>query len=204
MRSGGLRGTLAGVAFWEPGTMTLTSAQKAIPKATSPPPRSQASPRRPDRNGRLDFSPSGSGRSPTTSRCAHHSMASRCTRPPAQAGSTPRVERPCCDMSCDLRLRKSEWSNALTASFASPSRRLTKSAKPALGAWDGRGRHGSVIAPLSARHQRASATLSHNPLRRGPRRREPVALAARAASAFDRGGCRARKEGAQERISPLG
>ena len=29
---------------------------------------------------------------------------------PAQAGSTPRVERRCCATSCVLRLRKSEWS----------------------------------------------------------------------------------------------
>ena len=175
MRSGGSSATLTGVAYWGPGTMTLTSAQKAIPKATSPPPRPPARPRRPDRNppkgrlraGRLDFSPSGYAPSPTTSRSAHHSMASRCTRPPAQAGSTPRVERPCFDMSCSRRSRKSEWSNAPTASWPKARLRASHHPQEGLQRWDGRGRHGPALPSLPARDQRASATVPHNPLRRG-------------------------------------
>ena len=77
-------------------------------------PRSPASRRPPGRNGRLDFSPSRPGHSPTTSRCVHHSMASRCTRPPAQAGSTLRVARRCCTTSCARRLPGSEWSSSPT------------------------------------------------------------------------------------------
>ena len=81
------------------------------------PPAGPQSPKGRLRAGRADFGPSDPGHSLTTSRSARHSMASRFTRPPAQAGSTPRVGRPCFDMSCGLRLRKSEWSNAPTASW---------------------------------------------------------------------------------------
>ena len=92
------------------------------------PPAGPQSPEGRLRAGRLDFSPSGPGHSPTTSRCAHHSMASHCTRPPAQAGSTPKVERHCSDMSCVPRSPRSEWSSSPTASW--PEARLRAAHHP--------------------------------------------------------------------------
>lgn len=47
-------------------------------------------------------------------------MVSLCTRRRAQADSTLRVARLCCATFCAPRLRRSDWSNAPTALFASP------------------------------------------------------------------------------------
>jgi hypothetical protein len=96
--------------------------------ASLAPPRSPASPRPPGRSGRLDFSPSSYAPSPTTSRSARLSTASRCTRPPAQAGLTPRDGRHCCAMSSALRSRRSELSSSPTALW--PKARLRAAHHP--------------------------------------------------------------------------
>ena len=92
------------------------------------PPAGPQSPEGRLRAGRLAFDRPGCAHSPTTSHSAHHSMASRCTRPPAQAGLTPRDGRRYCAMSSALRSRRSEWSSSPTALW--PKARLRAAHHP--------------------------------------------------------------------------
>ena len=91
------------------------------------------------RAGRVIFDRSGCARSPTTSRSVHRSMGSRCTRPPARAGLTPRAARRCCAMSCVRRSRKSEWSSNPMASWPEARLRAAHHPEKGLRLWDGRG-----------------------------------------------------------------
>jgi hypothetical protein len=89
----------------------------------------------------------------------------------------PRVERRCCATSCVARGQAARSSGCARASGAAAQRPRTDHPEEGIRRWDGRGRHGSAIAPLPARDQRASTTIPHDPLCGGARRGESVALA---------------------------
>ena len=85
-----------------------------------------------------------------------------------------RGPRPGCAL---LRLRKSEWSSVPTASWPEARLRATDHAEEGVRRRNGRGRDGSALAPVPTGYERAPTTLSHHPLRGGPRGCKSMALA---------------------------
>ena len=110
------------------------------------PPAGPQSPEGRLRAGRLAFDCPSCAHSPTTSHSAHRLMGSPCTRPPARAGSTPRVARHCCAMSCVARGQAARSSNCARAIGATPRRPRSHHPEEGVRRRDGCGRHGSTVA----------------------------------------------------------